>query len=184
MRMRMRRLLILTAVATLLAACAELQYYNSNGTIAPVIDSGLGVSRWLRDVHATHAMSPELLQQTLETWEQEYRDNPSVTNRMRLALLLATGEESVRDRPRARKLLNGAEVWTGSSESEQELVAIMQQFLDEQGESSGKINILRKQVTEQNRRIEELEEQLQALTTIEHDIQQRDKPVVIEEDGR
>jgi hypothetical protein len=93
---------------------------------------------------------------------------------MRLALLLATGEGQVGDRKQARKLLNGLDAWAGG-DSERELVAILQQFLDEQGQSRRKINILWKQVTEQNQRIEELEQQLQALTTIEQNIQQRDK---------
>ena len=48
--------------------------------------------------------------------------------------------------------------------------------------SCRKIHILWKQVTEQNRRIEELEKQLQALTTIEQKIQQREKPAVIEDE--
>jgi len=171
--MSMTRFLILTVIATLLAGCSELQYY-SNGSFAPVIDSGRGVNRWLSDLHETRAMSPELLQQTLEAWEQESSDNPSVNNCMRLALLLATAGEPVGDRERARELLSKFDAGTGS-DSERELVAILQQYLDEQSQSSRKINTLLKQLTEQNLRIEELEQQLQALTTIEQHIQQREK---------
>lgn len=171
--MRMTRFLILAVMAALLSGCSELQHYGDGG-FAPVIDSGRGVNRWLDELHATHAMSEEMLQQTLEYREQDFRDYPTTANRMRLALLLATGEEPVGDRKRARKLLNGIDAGAGS-DSERELVAILQQFLEEQGQSSRKINILWKQVTEQNRRIEELEQQLQALTTIEQTIQQRDK---------
>jgi hypothetical protein len=49
-------------------------------------------------------------------------------------------------------------------------------WLGDQGESARKLDILWKQVTTQNRRIEELEQQLQALTTIEQNIQNRDIP--------
>jgi hypothetical protein len=181
----MTQLLIFTMVATLLAGCSELQYrnnsnsnsnwgYSSSPGFVPVIDSGLGVSLWLDEVHATRTMTPEQLQQTLEKWEREFRDNPSVANRMRLALLLATGDDVVRDRLRARKLLNRLDTSILSG-SEQELVAILQQYINDQGKSIRKINILWEQVTDQNRRIEELEQQLHALTTIEQNIQQRDK---------
>ena len=64
--------------------------------------------------------------------------------------------------------------------SDREMIIVMQQFLREESEADRKIHILWKQVTGQNRRIEELEKQLQALTTIEQKIQQREKPVVIE----
>ena len=171
--MSMARFLILTLITALLIGCSEWQHYN-NGSFAPVIDSGRGVNRWLGDLHETRTMSPELLQQTLESREQEFRDNPTVASRMRLALLLATTEEPVGDRKRARKLLNGFDAGTGS-DSERELVAILLHYMDEQSQNSRKINILWKQVTEQNLRIEELEQQLQALTSIEQHIQQRDK---------
>jgi hypothetical protein len=170
--MGMTRFLNLIVLAALLAGCAGLQQFN--GGLAPVIEGGRGVNSWLDDLHETRAMPPELLQQTLEAWEQDFRDNPSDNNRMRLVLLLVTAEEPVGDRKRARKLLNGFDAVEGG-DSERELVAILQQYLDEQGQSSRKISILWKQVTEQNRRIEELEQQLQALTSIEQHIQQRDK---------
>jgi hypothetical protein len=64
--------------------------------------------------------------------------------------------------------------------ADRELIVMLQQMLDEQGQANRKLSILWKQLTEQNRRIEELEQQLQALTTIEQNIQNRDNPVVIE----
>lgn len=169
------RILKLMVLALLLAGCSGLQYYSGGG-LAPVIEGGQGVNRWLDDLLETQTMSPELLQQTLDGWEQEFRDNPSVNNRMRLVLLLATGGEPAGDRKRARKLLKGYDADTGG-DSERALVAILQQYLDEQGQSSRKISILWQQVTDQSRRIEELEQQLQALTTIEQHIQQRDRGV-------
>lgn len=178
--MRLMRFLILTAMAILLAGCSELQHYG-NGSFAPVIDSGRGVPRWLTELHKTRTMSPDLRQQTLEAWERDFRDDPSVTHRMRLVLLLATADDPVGNRRRALKLLNGLDMENAGGDSERELIAILQQYLDEQGQSGRKINILWKQVTEQNQRIEELEQQLQALTTIEQNIQQRENPVVSED---
>lgn len=170
----MMRLLLLSVLVVMLSACSELQYYSSDG-FAPVIDRGRGVNNWLNELHETRAMSPELLQQTQETWEKEFRTNPSLNNRMRLALLLAAGEEPVRDHKRARKLLQGVDP-EAINDTDQELVNVLQQYLEEQGQAQQKITILWQQVTEQSRRIEELEQQLEALTAIEQNIQQREKP--------
>lgn len=170
--MSITRFLNLIVLAALLAGCSEMQHYSSD--LAPVIEGGYGVNSWLGDVHKTRTMSPELLQQTLDDWELEFRDNPSLSNRMRLVLLLATGEEPVGNHKRAHKLLQGFDAGAGS-DSERELVAILQQYLESQAQDSRKISILWKQVTDQNRRIEELEQQVQALTTIEQHIQQRDR---------
>jgi hypothetical protein len=161
-----------------LSACSELQYYSSNGP-APVIHGGQGVNYWLADLYRTRDMTPDQQQQTLESWEQEFSDNPNSNNRLRVALLLATGSEEVRDQKRALKLLD--EIDTSLYDvSDREMITVLRQFLGEEGEANRKIHILWKQVTEQNRRIEELEKQLQALTSIEQKIQQREKPVVIE----
>ena len=170
--MSMTRFLVMSVVAALLAGCSELPYYN-NGSFAPVIDSGRGVNRWLGDLRETRAMPPELLQQTLEVWDREFQENPSANNRMRLVLLLATREPPVGDRERARELLIGFDA-EAASESECELVDIMRQSLDEGAEKDNKINQISKRVAARDQRIEELEQQLQALTTIEQHIQQRD----------
>jgi len=94
---------------------------------------------------------------------------------MRLVLLLATGADNVRDARRARRLLNGIDPLPAST-GDRELISLLLMWLGDQGESARKLDILWKQVTTQNRRIEELEQQLQALTTIEQNIQNRDIP--------
>lgn len=174
--MRYPALFILSVL--ILPACSELQTY-SRTELAPVIYGGQGVNYWFAELNGTRAMTQEQLQQTLETWEQDFHKDSTVSNRVRLALLLAVGNEPVRDRKRARKLL--AVVDTSQLKAnDQEIVLILQQFLDEQNTDKEKINILWKQVTEQSRRIEELEQQQKALTTIEQKIQQREQPVGIE----
>ena len=158
----------------ILTACSELQTY-SRTELAPVIYGGQGVNYWLAELHGTRTMTPEQLQQTLDAWEQEFSTDTTVNNRVRLALLLAVGNEPVRDRKRARKLLDAVDPDL-LKENEQEIVVILKQFLDQQSANKQKINILWEQVTEQSRRIEELEQQQKALTTIEQNIQQREKP--------
>jgi hypothetical protein len=99
---------------------------------------------------------------------------------MPLALLLATGADEVRDARRARHLLNRIDPLPDKA-SDRELIALLLQWLDEQSQAGRKLDILWKQATEQTRRIEELEQQLQALTTIEQNIQNRDDaPAAIE----
>jgi len=91
-------------------------------------------------------------------------------------LLLAVGNEPVRDTRQARQLLEELDTPPESPRS-QELVAILKQFLDEQEVAARKLKELSRQVSAQNMRIEELEEQQKALTTIEQSIQQREIPL-------
>jgi len=58
----------------------------------------------------------------------------------------------------------------------------VREFLGEQIEVNRKVNDLNKQIAEQGRRIAELEEQQRALMSIEQKMQQREAPVVIEND--
>jgi hypothetical protein len=169
----MQRCLVLAVMAMALAGCSEWQLRDS-GSFVQILDGGSDVSRWLDELHETRAMSPELLQQTLQDREQAFRADPTASNRMRLALLFVTGNAAVVDRPRARTLLDGFDAGAGGV-SEQELTTLLQVYLDAQAERSRQYSSLRKQLAAQQRRIEELEQQLQALTTIEQHIQQRDR---------
>jgi hypothetical protein len=162
----------------MLGACAELpQYWKAESGAA--VEAPSAAAAWLEAVHAARDDTPEQQQMTLDNWEQAFKGNPDINNRMRLALLLATGAESLRDERRARRLLEGIDPLPAST-ADREMIALLQQWLNEQSQANRKLTILWKQVTGQNRRIEELEQQLQALTTIEQNIQSRDAPVVIE----
>ncbi len=164
---------LLGILVLLLGGCSQMQTYTDH-VLPPVFEGGQGANDWLGDLHNTHGLTNSELQDVLEDWDQAYRDNPVISNRLRLALLLAAGDEAVRDRGRARELLDGintAPLDTG----EQELVSLLQQFLTEHEEDTGKISVLSKQVRDQGRRIEELEQQQRDLTTIEQSIQQREK---------
>ena len=84
----------------MLTACSEFPYYSSTG-FAPVTSKEYGADYWLAEVHETRAMTPEQRQVTLELWEQEYSNSPGISNRLRVALLLAAGNESLRNPERA-----------------------------------------------------------------------------------
>ena len=197
-------LLILLLLA--LSACSELQQYKSNWP-ASVINGEQGADYWLAELHATRGMTADQQKQILKSREQELHDNPGSNNRLRVALLLATGGEEIRDHRRALTLVE--EIDPASYDvSDQEMIAVFRQLLGEERKANRKIYILWKQLTEQSQqieeleqqlteqsqrveeleqqlteqsqRVEELEQQLKALTTIEQKIQQREKPVVIE----
>ena len=160
----------------LLTGCAALQQrFPELSPPTACKQSDSGASRWLAAIHATRDQSPDRQQQTLEEWEQAYQASPDIDNRMRLILLLATGADNVRDDRRARRLLNGIDPLPAAS-GDRELISLLLLWLDDQSESARKLDILWKQVTTQNRRIEELEQQLRALTNIEQNIQNRDIP--------
>lgn len=178
--MKISKVLLLVLLATL-SGCAELRQLPPVQVSQPHSepDTDTGAVLWLAAANRTRDQSPEQQLQTLANREQAYQDNPDINHRMQLALLLATGADEVRDTRRARQLLNGIDPLPDEV-GDRELISLLLQWLDDQTEASRKLKILWKQATEQNLRIEELEQQLQALTTIEQNIQNRDPPAAIE----
>ena len=172
--MKIKICLILVSMLVL-GACSELQFYRGSG-FAPVDTGGHSADDWLDELHATKNMTPQQLHQELGSRQHDFRYHPSASNRLRLVLLLAAGNEPVRDTRQARQLLEELDT-PPDSPGVQELVAILKQFLDEQEAAARKLKELSLQVTRQNTRIKELEEQQKALTTIEQSIQQREIPV-------
>ena len=200
---------VLALLAVMLTACSELQYYTG---IRPATDlsEGCSVNRLMTELHDTRSMNKDELQQTLRTWEQEFQAEPSEDHRLRLALLYAAGDESVRDPGRAQVLLTeAADAFNNPADRElaamlrqfldeqivanrkindfnnpgdRELAAMLRQFLDEQIVANRKINDLNKQTAEQIKRIAELEQQQRALMNIEQKIQQRDNPAGVGND--
>ena len=171
---------VLTILAVMLTACSELQSYAGIRS-ATVFPEGCSLSQLLTELHDTRSMNKDELQQTLRTWEQEFQADPSDDHRLRLALLYATGDESVRDPGRAQVLLTEA-ADAFNNPADRELAAMLRQFLDEQIVANRKINDLNKQTAEQIKRIAELEQQQRELMSIEKKIQQRDNPVGVGND--
>jgi len=163
---------LIVPVLLMLTACSEFQYYSSTG-VAPVTSKGYGADYWLAELHETRAMTPEQRQVTLGLWKQEYDNDPDTSNRIRLALLLTTGDELIRDLAHARELLDGINPEPDNA-SDRELITLIRQFIDKELETETTISDLKKLTQKKNKQIEELEQQQQALTNIEQNIQQRD----------
>lgn len=172
-----------------LVACSELQALRDtaapkDGTRlakeAPVISGNQGVHGWLADIYALRTQPPETLVTLLESREQAFRAKPHIENRMRLVMLLLVDVEPVGDMKRARLLLNGVDPLPASPD-ERAFISLLLQFLEGKREDEQKLSVLWKQVTHQNQRVDELEQQLKALTSIEQNIQQREPPPVTED---
>jgi hypothetical protein len=172
---------MLALLAVMLTACTELQYYTGIRP-ATVFPEGCTVNQLMTQLHDTRSMNKDQLQQTLRTWEQEFQADPSDDHRLRLALLYAAGDESVRDPGRAQELLTEA-ADALDNPGDRELAAMARQFLDEQIVANRKINDLNKQTADQSKRIAELEQQQRALMSIEQKIQQRDNPLGVGNDN-
>ena len=178
----MKFIILIIPALLMLTACSEFQYYSSTG-FAPVTSKGYGADYWLAEAHATRSMSPEQRQVTVKLWEQEYNNNPDTSNGLRLALLLAAGDESMRDPEYALEILD----WIDpdlENDGDRELVIILRQFIDEQLKAEASIKDYRKQIKKNNIQIKELEQQLQALTNIEQNIQQRENQPETGNDGQ
>ena len=167
---------MLAAMALLitLTACSEFQYYSTTG-FAPITSKGYGADYWLEQMHEIRTMTPEQRLVTYQLWEQDYINDPDDNNRVKLALLLATGHESIRNLERAREILTGIDADL-ENHSDREFVILLEQLIDEQLLANDTIIDLRASNRRKTRQIKELEEQQQALTNIEQNIQQRETP--------
>jgi len=142
--------------------------------VVQVVDRGSDLNSRLEELHASREMTPGQLETVLAFRERSFLDNPSFNNRMNLVLLLAVGDKAIQNQMRALELLDGIDPMPISA-GDQELVIILKQFLAAQAEITSKNDILSKQLSDQDKQIEELKRQLTELTTIEQSIQHRDK---------
>lgn len=163
----------------LLAACSDFPYLHAREYV-PVVDGGGSVNSNLEEIHAASTMTTQQQERFLADMENDFRKKPDVDNRLRLALLLIAGNKPVRDHARARLLLEEIEAPASISTSQQGLVQLLSQFLDEEKAMLGEMDSCTEQIMQQERRINELEQQQKELTSIEQNIQHRDKPVEVE----
>ena len=170
-----KTVLAATVLLLTLSACSELQYYSTSD-FAPITSKGYGADYWLEQMHEIRTMEPEQRLVTYELWEQDYLKEPVTNNRIKLALLLATGHESIRNLERARDILGGIAP-EPENHSDREFIILLKQFIDEQLQADATISDLRALNRKKTRQIKELEEQQQALTNIEQNIQQRETPL-------
>jgi hypothetical protein len=170
---------VLVLLAVMLTACGELQNYAGIRPAA-VSQEQCSVNQLMTELRDMRLMNVDQLQKTIRTREQEFQAEPSDKNRLKLALIYATGDVSVRDPGRAQELLAETTDAPGNP-CDKELAVIVRQFLNEQIDANRKINNLNKQIAGLNKRIAELEQQQRALTNIEQKIQQRNTPAVIKQ---
>ena len=168
----MNKLLFLIAILPL-TACQQMALQHDEGV--PVSVRVDDAAYWLEEWHRVVGLPEEQLKQTLETRRQEFERAANPRTRLRLALLLAEGPKPVRDQSEALKLLKELDT-SQASDSAKALAALLKQVIGEQYWSGDKISEVRAKLKQSEARVEELERQLQELTTIEQNIQQRETP--------
>ena len=169
----MMRLFCITMMILLVGGCSQWSY-GRHTTPAVVEDRTGDTILWLAAYRNIREMTPEQLEQKLVYDEEAYLKNQDAETSLRLALLLATAEPPVQDRQRARELLDefNPEQATGTEVS---IAMLLQQMLNEQLNREEREKALRNRLANGDRRITELENQLDALTSIEQSINKREQ---------
>ena len=154
----------------LLSGCTQWELppvYEGTATLAE--------TDWLAEVHEVQQLPATAQAAALRVRQQAFQASANPTTRLRLALLRGLGADEVRDEPRALALLEGLEAH--ASPREAALAGLLRQWLQERQRSQGLLRVERKAVAERDTRIRELESQLEAVTSIEQSIRQRQKPL-------
>lgn len=167
----MRRGWWLAGLLLVLSACTQWE-------LPPVTERFMvvGASDWLEQARQVQEMPPTVQPGELHLREQAHEAEATTLNSLRLALLLGLGAETVRDGTRALALLERLDPTTLSA-PEMALVGVLRQLLSERQQALVLLRAERKTVTQQEARIQELESQLEAVTSIEQSIRQRKKPL-------
>ena len=161
-------------VIILLSACQPVTVQRTEGVV-PISLRVDDAAYWLEEWHWVSGLPESQQREIVANREREFQQSDSPRNRMRLALLLAQGPGSVRDQDRALELLLEMDM-DAVSDSGKALSALLQQVIAEHDWFGDKMKHLRTELDESEARIAELERQLQELTTIEQNIQQREIP--------
>jgi hypothetical protein len=157
-----------------MSACQPVTVKHHEGVV-PIALRVDDAAYWLEEWHWVSGLPESQQREILANRQREFQQSATPRNRMRLALLLAEGPASVRDQERALELLEEMDM-DQASDSGKALSALLQQVIAEHDWFGDKITQLRGNLEESEIRVEELERQLQELTTIEQNIQQREIP--------
>jgi len=161
-------------VILVLGACRPVTVQRSDGVV-PISLRVDDAAYWLEEWHWVTSLPGIQQQEILASREREFQQSATPRNRLRLALLLAEGPGSVRDQRRALELLEGMDM-DQASNSGKALSALLMQVIAEYEWFGDRIAHLSANLKESETRVEELERQLQELTSIEQNIQQREIP--------
>lgn len=174
----MRKLVCILAILGL-SACQPLTVQRTDGAVpfAVRVDDE---AYWLEEWYLVISLPEDQLVQALKAREDEFERSATPRTRLRLALLLAEGPQQVRNQERALELLMELDT-DRASESTRALATLLKQVIDDQRRSNDKMAELSRKLHDSRTQIEELEQQLQELTTIEKNIQQRELPNSLKE---
>ena len=157
-----------------LSACRPVTVQHTEGVV-PVSLRVDDAAYWLEEWYWITGLPEGQQREILADREREFEQSASSRNRIRLALLLAEGPASVRNQRRAQELLEGMDE-EHTSTSGRALTALLQQVISEHDWFSDELAAVNTELKESESRVEELERQLQELTSIEQNIQQREIP--------
>jgi hypothetical protein len=163
-----------------LSGCAHWELPPvSDRSIAASGSDWLGEARgsdWLGEAREVQQMPAHTQPLELQRRQQAHEDEDTAVSGLRLALLLALGTEAVRDDARALEVLNGIDA-ARLTVTQLALGDLLGQLLRERRQAQTLLRAERKVLAEQEARIRELESQLEAVTSIEQSIRQRQKPL-------
>ena len=160
---------LVLVLVLLLGGCSQWE-------LPPVLE-GSGVlveTDWLHELRRVQQLPAAEQAAELEARRKAYRADTTNDHRLRLALLLALGKGEVRDESRALTLLEELDS-DSQGPSEAALAGLLRQWLRERQRLLGQLQAERKALAERDSRIQELESQLDAVTSIEKSIRQRQK---------
>lgn len=129
---------------------------------------------WLDEVRQVQQLPAEEQAAALRARQHAYRNEATTVTRLRLALVRALGGEEVRNDTAALALLDEIDPLLMGADAAV-LVKLLKQQLQEKQWALGQLRDERKVVAERDSRIQELETQLEAVTSIEQSIKQRQK---------
>ncbi len=161
-------------LGAVLYACVPLKVAHREAGPVPVEVRVDDAAYWLEEWQRTIGLAPDAYKEQLAQREKDHADRPDARNTLRLALLLAEGRPSGRNAGRALDLLQGIE-GTAVNDSTRALAALLKQVVSEQRAATDTGEKDRKDLKVAKQRVEELERQLQELTFIEQNIQDRTK---------
>ncbi|MCW8874482.1 MAG: hypothetical protein OQK27_01915 [Gammaproteobacteria bacterium] len=146
--------------------------------LPPVSDRSIAArgSDWLSEAREVQQMPAHIQPEELQRRQQVHKYEDTAVSGLRLVLLLTLGVEAVRDEARALEVLNGIDA-THLDVSQLALADLLGQMSRERQQAKALRRAERKVLAEQEARIRELETQLEAVTSIEQSIRQRQKPL-------
>ena len=134
----------------------------------------LGGVDWLEEVNTVLLMPASEHAASLRDRQHAYRVEANATTGMRLALMRALGGEDVRNEVSALALLDEIDPQTMGRE-QNALAGLLRRLLMEKQQANLQLRNERKVFAEREARIRELETQLEAVTSIEQSIKERQK---------